>query len=238
MDRSDIYLFNEHAFRGPFALGVSRLDLPSFVDFKNGDDETFERSLGLYRENESHVQDDTRHQTISPFQDELVHFFKGPDFDPKLALGSSSYIINHVLNLTLVMWRHLLVKIEHSFLDEIENRTTSDDVYCGSLSSISAELSKCAHLVEKKTIPTIRALCRDQAGKENLGEVLEGYITLCEDIQHVTARAEKAQVIGLSMLSILESKKAIEHSVRGIELAKRVGRLTKLAFVSHEKTML
>lgn len=216
-------------------MGVSRLDLPSFVDFRNGDNEKFERSLGLYSED---AEDDAHHQTISPFQDELVRFFKGPDFNPKLALESSSYTISHILSLTLVMWRHLLAKIEHPFLDEIEDRITSDDVYDGGLSSVSAELSKCVHLVENKTIPTIRALCRDQIGEENLKEVLEEYITLCEDIQYVAARAEKAHAIGLSMLSILESKKAIEYSVRGIELAKRVGRLTKLAFVSHGKIIL
>lgn len=129
------------------------------------------------------------------------------------------------------------MRIEHPFLDAIENGVL-DDAHGGSLSSVSAELSKCAYLIIKKTIPTIRELCRDHAGKENLGEVLEEYISLCEDIQHVAVRAEKAHAIGLSVLSILESKQAIEHSLQGVELAKRVGRLTKLAFVSHLKIHL
>lgn len=162
------------------------------------------------RDHWGHAEDD---QTISPFQDKLVRFFREPDFNPKLAFESSSYIISHIPSLTLVMWRHLLAKIEYLLRDEIEDIITSDDIYGGSPSSVSAELSKCAHLVEKKTIPTIRALRKDQ---DNLEEVLEEYITLCEDIQHVAARAEKAHAIGLPMLSILESKKAIEHSVRGI----------------------
>lgn len=123
------------------------------------------------------------------------------------------------------------MKVEHSFLVAMENRVTSDDIHDGSLSAVSAELSKCAHLILKKTIPTIEALSKDQAGERNLREVLEEYAILCEDIQHVAVRAEKAHTIALSKLSILESRKAIEHSVRSIELAKRVGRLTKLAFV-------
>lgn len=170
-----------------------------------------------------------------PFQDALVHFFKDPDFDPIRAFESSSYILTYILKLTLVMWRHLLVKVEHSFLNTMENRITSDDVHDllgGSLSSVSAELSKCAHLVARKTIPTIRALCREHAGEDYLAGVLEDYTILCEDIIHVAARAEKAHAIVLSKLSITESKKAIEHSIQGIELARSVGRLTKLAFVS------
>lgn len=127
------------------------------------------------------------------------------------------------------MWRHLLVKLEHTFLTAIENR----DMHDGSLSAVSAELSRCAYLVARKTIPTIRALCKDATETRNLSRVLGEFEALVGDLEHVAARAEKAHAVVLAKVSILESKKAIEHSVRGIELAKRVGRLTKLAFVSH-----
>ncbi|KAH0612645.1 uncharacterized protein H6S33_009025 [Morchella sextelata] len=60
------------------------------------------------------------------------------DFNAIRAFENSSYLITHILRLTLVMWRHLLVRIEHSFLGAMEGRITSDEVHDltgGSLSS-------------------------------------------------------------------------------------------------------
>lgn len=222
-------MFDEHAFRGPFAL-TSRLNLPSFLEFKEGE-AAFDRSLGINRYNPVVDPDSQR----TPFQQELVDFFKSSDFNAIRAFENSSYLLAYILRLTLVMWRHLLVRIEHSFLGAMEGRITSDDVHDltgGSLSSVSAELSKCAQLIVRKTIPTIKALSQDPKTRSDLDGVLEEFTSLCEDMHYVSMRAEKAHSIVLAKLTIVESKKAIEHSIMGIELARRVGRLTYLAFVS------
>ncbi|RPB10618.1 hypothetical protein P167DRAFT_250289 [Morchella conica CCBAS932] len=134
---TDIYLFDEHAFRGPFAL-TSRLNLPSFLECKEGD-AAFDRSLGINRYNPVVDPDSQR----TPFQQELVDFFKSSDFNAIRAFENFSYLVAYILKPTLVMWRHLLVRIEHSFLGAMEGRITSDDVHDltgGSLSSVSAEL--------------------------------------------------------------------------------------------------
>jgi hypothetical protein len=165
----------------------------------------------------------------TPFQQDLAGFFESSDFNAIRAFENSSYLITHILRLTLVMWRHLLVRIEHSFLGAMEGRITSDEVHDltgGSLSSVSAELSKCAQLIVRKTIPTIRALSQDPKAGSDLDGVLEEFTSLCEDMHYVSMRAEKAHSIVLTKLTIVESKKAIEHSIRGIELAKKVGRFS------------